>query len=57
MDEYDDRRTIDVADERDADIFWTYTVSGDRATWLLDGVTVTGGRFMGTVPVEWKINN
>jgi hypothetical protein len=39
------------------DIFWTNTDTGDRAMWLLNGNTVIGGGFMGTIPVEWKINN
>ena len=39
------------------DIVWTNTATGDRAIWLLNGSTVTGGGYLGTVSLEWKINN
>ena len=38
------------------DILWTNTVTGDRAMWVMNGLTATSGAIMMRVPLEWSIS-
>ncbi|MEO6992138.1 MAG: FG-GAP-like repeat-containing protein [Lacunisphaera sp.] len=39
-----------------SDVFLSNTVTGDRAIWLMNGLTIGTNAFAGTVPVEWKVS-
>jgi hypothetical protein len=40
-----------------ADIFWTNTVTGEHAIWLMNGITTSAGRSLGVIPVQWTAGN
>ena len=47
--------TGDYNGDGKADILWTNTITGERAMWLMNGLTTSDGGTMGVVPVAWAI--
>lgn len=48
--------TKDFNGDNRSDVLWVNTVTGERAMWLMDGLTPVGGAVIGVVPVEWVIS-
>ncbi len=48
--------TGDFDGDGSPDILWTNTSTGERAVWLMDGTTLKAGASLGTVPLEWTVD-
>jgi alpha-L-arabinofuranosidase len=46
----------DFDNDGKSDIFLSNAVTGDRAMWLMNGLTIGTNAFAGTVPTEWKVS-